>query len=341
MPPAGGDLDRLETVILERLRDEFARRELAYRRRPVPLQGGRFSAVYAFEVTPAIPDWGTSFVIRCIDSRARAHLEVDLHDAANGAVRCAPRVALSVPDRDGGGARYIVMERLPGRPYLRGVEPWQFALDLPKLTGWWPRRLSEVLAALAGVDLDRAAVMLERHRGCDDPARPGRHLRAVASVLGDEPRLAATIDWLHARRPPPPKQLALVHGDLWPANVFIHGKDIRLIDWTRGCIDDPALDVGFAKVAFRLMPEPFPPPPPVRQLVQLIGRSIARRISAHCDALVGGTERVRYYEALRCAVELADVVVERRAHGRSGWDHGVPAIVRHLERITKQSIEFR
>jgi hypothetical protein len=123
--------------------------------------------------------------------------------------------------------------------------------------------------------------------------------------------------------------------------VFIGRGSIRLIDWTRGGIDDPALDVGFAKVGLALMPEPFPPPPPINQIVNIAGRSMARRLSARCEPMVGEAERVRYFEALRCAVELADLVAERSAGRVSGWEHGVPAVVRHLEHITNQSIDFR
>jgi hypothetical protein len=134
----------------------------------------------------------------------------------------------------------------------------------------------------------------------------------------------------------------LVHGDLWPGNVLVlDGAMSGLVDWTRGAIGDPALDVGFARVGVLLMPEPFPPPPPIRQLIHAAGTHIAEGIGERCTAAVGGEERVRYHEALRCAVELANVVVERRAGARPGWDHGVPALVRHLEGISGQAVPFR
>jgi aminoglycoside phosphotransferase (APT) family kinase protein len=232
------------------------------------------------------------------------------------------------------------MERFAGRAYLRGVEPWRFALDLPKLVSSWPRQLPRVLDALARVDPDEAMATLERHGVPEELARPGRHLRAVSANLANEPTLACVIDWLHDNRPSSPERLALVHGDLWPGNVFVGAGEIGLIDWNRGGVDDPALDIGFAKVGFALMPEPFPPPPPIRQLAHLVGRSIARRLSSHSDPLVGGADRVRYYEALRCMVELADVVAERSSGSRPGWEHGVPALVHHLEIITGRPIAF-
>lgn len=93
-------------------------------------------------------------------------------------------------------------------------------------------------------------------------------------------------------------------------------------------------------MGFLLMPEPFPPPPPLRQLVHAAGVRIAEGIGEQCTVSVGGGERVRYYEALRCAVQLATVVAERRAGTKPGWDHGVPALVGHLEAITGQSVQF-
>jgi hypothetical protein len=107
-----------------------------------------------------------------------------------------------------------------------------------------------------------------------------------------------------------------------------------------GAVGDPALDVGFARVGFLLMPEPFPPPQPLRQVVHAAGAHIAEGIGAQCTAGVGGEERVRYYEALRCAVQLAMVVVERRAGTKAGWAHGVPALVGHLEAISGQRVPF-
>jgi aminoglycoside phosphotransferase (APT) family kinase protein len=304
------------------------------------LAGGKFSSVYAFELHPRPESWTGSFVLRLVGPAEHARLEAGLHVAAIAEGLSAPRLLFWEPDAPGLGGGYLVMEQIPGRTCLRGVEPWRFALDLPRILFAWPRQLLEVISALGRVDPAEAVSSLEHQGVADELARPGRHLRAVATALAGEPALAGAIDWLHTHQPPPPKRLALVHGDLWPGNVFVRGDEIQLIDWTRGGVDDPALDVGFAKVGFDLMPEPFPPPPPIRQLAHQAGSSVARRVSAHCDRLVGGSDRVRYYEAVRCAVELADVVVERSTGHRPGWEHGVPALVRRLEEITGRPIAF-
>jgi aminoglycoside phosphotransferase (APT) family kinase protein len=331
--------EQLAAVVLGRLRDELGT-DVSFRRPPIAMGGGKFSSVYAFEVTPSPEGWAGSFVIRLVSSPEQVRLEAGLHRAAQAEGLRAPRLLLWEAAAPSLGTGYLIMERVPGRSYLRGVEPRRFVLDLPKLLASWPRQVPRILNALARVDVDAAVAVLDRDGVPDDLSRPGRHLRAVSVTLAGEPTLAGTVGWLHDNAPSPPSRLALVHGDLWPGNVFIDRREIRLIDWTRGGIDDPALDVGFAKVGFALMPEPFPPPAPIRQLGEAIGRSIARRLAVHCEPLVGGADRVQYYEALRCAVELADVVTGRAAGTRPGWDHGVPALIRHLENITKQSIAF-
>ena len=88
------------------------------------------------------------------------------------------------------------------------------------------------------------------------------------------------------------------------------------------------------------MPEPFPPRPPIRGAIDGFGNRISRRIHERCAADVGGVRRVEYYEALRCIVQLAAVVDERRRAQRNGWEHGVPALVRHFTTISGVNLAF-
>jgi aminoglycoside phosphotransferase (APT) family kinase protein len=245
------------------------------------------------------------------------------------------------PTTDVLGATFMVMEMLPGRAFLRGVEPMRFALDLPKLVRSWPAQFAAVLETLGRVDGTSVLRVLERH-GVPEPfARSTRHLDWAEGVLREERAFAAAVGWLRANAPPPPKRSVLVHGDLWPGNVLMRDGTVSgLVDWTMGAVGDPALDVGFARVGFLLMPEPFPPPPPIRQLVHAAGVRIAESIGVRCTAGVGGEARVRYYEALRCVVQLAAVVADRHAGTVPGWAHGVPALVGHLEAVSGQPVPF-
>ena len=219
--------------LVECLRRKLGQPSLRYQRPPRPLAGGKFSEVYVLELVPQPEGWDGTVVCRLLRSSDQTRLEAALSVAAVADGLSAPRLLMSEPDAPELGGGYLVMERVPGRTYLRGVDPWKFVLDLPKLLSSWPTQFAKVVGALGRVDVDRSAATLERHGVPNDLARPGRHLRAVSSLLADEPMLAAVVGWLHDNEPAAPERLALVHGDLWPGNVFVDGDAIRLIDWTR------------------------------------------------------------------------------------------------------------
>ena len=198
-----------------------------------------------------------------------------------------------------------------------------------------------VLEQLGRADTTPLLEAMERHGVPERSAWSTRHLDHAESMLGEEAAFREAIPWLRAHAPPPPERPTLVHGDLWPGNVLMRDGSLSgLVDWPRGAIGEPALDVGFARVGFLLMPEPFPPPSPFRQLVHLAGMHIAEGIDDRCTSAVGGEERVRYYEALRCVVELATSWSNAAPAPKPGWDHGVPALVRHLEAVSGQPVPF-
>lgn len=301
---------------------------------PRPLKGGRFSSVWDFELANAPRRWAGPLVLRVVDGGRQARLEAALQQGARSGGIAAPEVLLV--DEVESGASLIVMERLAGRSYLRGVEPWRFAMDFPKLVTQWPRRFERVLGALRHVDVDAVRRVLAEHGLDEDETSTDRHLARVTAALSRDDAYGQLLEWLHSHAPPAPARPALVHGDLWPANVFT-SPHLSLIDWTNAAIGDPALDVGFAKIGWRLMPQPFPPPPPIAQIAAAGGRSVARRISSRCDRLVGGPVRVRYYEALRCAVEIANVVDGEVADAPSGWASALPVLTRHVGRIMRNT----
>ena len=144
------------------------------------------------------------------------------------------------------------------------------------------------------------------------------------------------LEWLRDHLPAAPERPSVLHGDLWPANVLQHrGHLTGLVDWERAAIGDPALDIGFAKVGLSLLPAPVQVAAPIRQGINAAGRSMAARLEEHYNRQSPlSPERVRYYEALRCAVELA-IVASRRASDKpgvatSGWYHGQDALTAAL-----------
>lgn len=339
---ASPSLGELQSKLLERLRAELGDPDLTYAVPPARLGGGAFSSMFTFELATPPSGWSGRLALRLVDSSPmQVRTEAGLQEGARAAGLPAPRVLLVEPTADVLGATFMVMEMLPGRAFLRGVEPMRFARDFPKLVRSWPGEFAAVLEMLGRVDGTSVLGVMQRYGVPERFARSTRHLDWAEVVLTEERAFDAAIGWLRASEPSPPERSVLVHGDLWPGNVLMRDGTVSgLVDWTMGAVGDPALDVGFARVGFLLMPEPFPPPPPLRQLVHAAGVRIAESIGARCTAGVGGEERVRYYEALRCVVQIAAVVAERRADTKPGWAHGVPALVGHLEAISGQPVPF-
>ena len=254
----------------------------------------------------------------------------------------APVVLLSHDRVEVLGRMFMVMEQRPGRPSLSGVRWDVFARELPKLLVSWPAAVAQIARDLharpAGAVLDEAEALGIK------PSRLAveRHLLFVEDRLSRLGRLGMTpaLKWLRDQLPAAPERPSVLHGDLWPANVLRRrGRLTGLVDWERAAIGDPALDIGFAKVGLSLLPAPVQVPTPIRQGITAAGRSMAARLEDQYNRQGPlSPERVRYYEALRCAVELA-IVASRRASdepgfARSGWYHGQDALTRHFGEIT-------
>ena len=224
----------------------------------------------------------------------------------------APRVILADNDPDRLGSMFVVMERLPGRGFLRGVRPDQFVPDFPKLCLRWPKVLLEVAERLHQVD--PAPVLAAAAKGGIQTTQltVSRQIEFVAANLeafgGHRTKDASA--WLSGNEPTPVDVPSIIHGDLWPANVLMQGGRLTgLVDWTMAGIGDPALDLGYA-CGLAMMPAPLPPPPPIRQGIHAAGRNLARRIrEQYCERTQTTPERVEFYEALRCLVELSAVLV--------------------------------
>jgi aminoglycoside phosphotransferase (APT) family kinase protein len=323
------------------LRDHLEAPDLQLTRPLEPLRGGSFTAIWRFELRDPPAGWSGPLVLRFIAGMPmQVRCEAGLQDGARAAGVPAPRVVAIETDPEPLGQRFIVMELLPHRPLLGGVTPLRFARDLPRLVRTWPDRFEAVLRRLGAADPEVVVRELERHGAKERFYLTTRHLSWAGQVLGDERAFDAVLAWLRANEPPLPSRPALVHGDLWPGNVLADGKQLGgLVDWTMGAVGDPALDLGFAKVGLLLAPDPFPPPS-LRRLVDWYTTRVAEEIHRRCAPLVGGDDRVRYFEAMRCVVQIAASVTERNAGGTVGWAHGMPALVAHLEATTGCSVPF-
>ena len=135
--------------------------------------------------------------------------------------------------------------------------------------------------------------------------------------------LADGLDWLVSRRPPDVARSVVCHGDLHPGNILTDGNRLTgVLDYTVVTIAEPALDVGYTAMGFDLTP--IDAPRPIQRLAARFGQGISRRYVAAYVAKSGSdVSNQRYYEALRCAGELSNVIAYRLARAR-GEEHDAP-----------------
>lgn len=338
----GGPVADLDSRMLALLRKRIDQR-VEFSTPPAPLTGGAFSAMYEFELSAAPPEWSVPLVLRLIPfSGVQVLIEAALQEGARAGGVPAPAVLLVEPEADLLGTPFMVMEKLSGHGFVRGIQWHRFARSFPALLRSWPETFFEVMTLLGGCDIAPAISSLSRFGISTEEALTTRHLTWAEQLLGEEKAFDDLLVWLKRHQPSLPSRLALVHGDLWPANVMVKGKKLTgLVDWTMGAIGDPALDVGFALVGMAKIPEPFPPPPPIRNVVHAAGLNVAGRMAAKTAALVGDAERVAYFEVLRCAMEFAAVHNGRRVGRPTGWEHGISALRSHVKRITGIEVCFQ
>jgi aminoglycoside phosphotransferase (APT) family kinase protein len=334
--------------LLRFLQDELGSDAVTFAEAPRRMSGGAFTEVFRFRLSGLEGAWASPLVLRLYggdDDRTQPRLEEAIQNGVAEAGFPAPRVLLAHCDDDVLHKMFVVMERVPGRPALRGIRWDQFIRDFPQLFVRWPATLARIAADLHEVD---ASVVLRsaRTHGLEAASvSTRRHIEFVERQLDRYGGYdtSEALAWLQASEPSLPAVLSAVHGDLWPANVLEHRRRLSgVVDWNRAAVGDPALDIGFAKAGLALMPAPFPPPPPIAHAVHAAGRSMANRLQQAYTALHPMTDdRVSYYEALRCLVELA-VVLAHRADAEQGitrgprppWENGIAALTKHFTTVT-------
>ena len=269
-------------------------------------------------------------------------LERAVHNGLARVGMPTPVVLLSHDGVEVLGRMFMVMEHCPGRPSLKGVRWDVFASELPKLLASWPAAVAQIARDLHSCSADSVLEEAEALGINQSRLAVERHLLFVEDRLSrfGGQGMTPALEWLRAHLPTAPERPSVLHGDLWPANVLRHrGHLTGLVDWERAAIGDPALDIGFAKVGLSLLPAPVGVPTPIRQGITAAGRSMAARLENHYNRQSPlSPEGVRYYEALRCALELAIVASRRRSNepgfARSGWYYGQDALTRHFGEVT-------
>lgn len=299
----------LGTRLLDYLRLHLDEPQLSFEQRPSRLAPGMVAEVWSLALRDAPAGWSDPLVLRLYPGEAHVaslRVEAAFQNGLASQGFPAPRVLHTEDDGDALGRRFMIMQRMPGRPAVRGTRPDRFVAALPKLVASWPANLAAVAIRLHGCATDPVRSEAE-NRGLE-PTYLGwdRHLRLLDErvSLHSSPSWAEGLGWLHAHLPPPPSDPVVVHGDLWAANVLYEKRRTfsGLVDWERATLGEPELDIGFARVGWALMPAPTVVPPPIHQALRFMGQSMAHRIAAEYQSLAPlDKDRVRYYEALRCA----------------------------------------
>jgi aminoglycoside phosphotransferase (APT) family kinase protein len=297
----------LAEELLDTARAATGRAELAYAEPPARLGGGFFTENHSFRFADAPRPWDGPLVVRLFPDEAPADLarrEAAVQRVLVDQGYPAPPVVWFDADARLAGRRCFVMRKLPGRALIGGIQFRELLTSVPKLF----RRLVDTTAsAQAWLHcLDAAPFVAEL---ADAPAGPERWFE----LLADYDDLAPARDWLVAHRPPEVMRPVICHGDLWPGNVLVDGDELSgVLDYTVVTVAEPALDVGFVAMSFDLVPLDLPDP--LQRLAVAIARGFRRRyVDAYIRETGADLANQRYYEALRCATELTNVVSHRSA----------------------------
>ena len=133
--------------LLAFLRERLGDRHVEFDQALRPLKGGAFTEVLSFALTGAPDRWMGPLVLRLYpktDNRDQPRLELAVQNAVADAGFPAPRVLLAHCEPDVLGQMFVVMERLPGRAFLRGIRWDQFARDFPRVVVAWPSVLARL-----------------------------------------------------------------------------------------------------------------------------------------------------------------------------------------------------
>jgi aminoglycoside phosphotransferase (APT) family kinase protein len=342
--------DRFLAFLRERLDDQ----RIAFDEGPRRLTGGAFTEVFSFRLTKVPAAWAMPLVLRLYpttDDQDQPRLEQAIQNGVAEAGFPAPRVLLAHCEREILDHMFVVMARIPGRAFLRGVRWDQFARDFPRVVIAWPAVLARLQRRLHELDPSFVLESTSAQGLTLSTVSTRRHLEFVERQLEEFGGAGARdgLAWIRTNEPSYPVSPSVVHGDLWPGNVLLRDRQVTgVVDWNVAAVGDPALDVGFAKAGLALIPDPFPPPPPIRQGLRVAGVSVARRFhDAYNELCPVAYERVQYYEALRCLLELCTVIryrkeVERGVRSslpRPPWDHGAEALTKHFSSVS--GVPFR
>jgi len=322
--------------LLDVVRGDTGQATVDYAEPPVRLGGGFFTENHAFSLRGAPAPWDGALVVRLFPKEAPPDLarrEAAVQQILATQGYPAPPIVWFEDGARLCGRHCFVMRRLPGSALIGGIRPRELLPSAHKLL----RQLVNVTAsAQAWLHRLDASPLVERLG--DVPLGVERWFEHLAAFDG----LAAGLDWLVANRPPDAARMVICHGDLHPGNILTDRDRLTgVLDYTVVTIAEPALDVGYTTMSFDITP--IDAPAPIRRVAARFGHDIGRRyVAAYVAATGADLTNQRYYEALRCASELTNVVSFRRARARGEqhdaprptWDAVVPEMIEYFRART-------
>jgi aminoglycoside phosphotransferase (APT) family kinase protein len=346
--------------LLPQLRAELEEPDLTYAEPPVSVIGGFDTLIYSFRLKSAPEDWSGPLILRVFRQHTnplRARWEGAVQTALVELGYPAPRVLLVGTTTEAVGGVFVIMERLPGKMMLEDVfKPARLFSALPRILSDVPRVVAKAQASLHALDPAPLLRALDDQGLPADDVGPAGLSQRMASVDGqlDQARhriegdaldgLKTGLQWLLDHRPPEPQERVICHGDFHPLNILMERESVSgVIDWANTTIADPAFDVGNTNVLLRLAPLELPLV--LEGITNVVRPILARRYyDAYRQLRTVDPEAMKYYEALRCVVELVGVAQRRLADAgiiepRSGpnpW--GAPPatnrLMSHFRKIT-------
>ncbi len=298
------------------LRAELGDPELRYAKAPTLIVRGLDATVLAFELSDAPESHRGPLILRLFDPdlpAARVRRERVVH-------RILGELGYPVPGVLGqgrlGDRTFLLMERLPGRPFFDVLMPLCGVALLASALGWhapwlavgilyvgvtvrWMRRLHHL-------PTERVPDLLEGTGVTVDALR----LDAAIDALEERARrlegasLEPAIAWLREHRPEEGDEV-LCHGDFWPGNLLCTAHGVSgLIDWGDALLAPCEYELAWSQVAYRSgLPVPGPAwladpvtrlSTPLVWLVLSLNRTTYRALEPIDPA------RMRYFVAFHC-----------------------------------------
>jgi len=340
--------------LLDYLRTRTGAQELTYADPPQQIVGGYDTRIFAFQLANAPASFSGPLILRLFaedDDPLRARWEGAVQTSVAGMGYPAPRMLAANSCTDPLGAAFLIMKRLPGRPMLQAAT---FAAMLPqavRLLTVYPRVLAQYQAQLHALDPGPLLRAIEAEElPTAGPSEAGISRRS-ATLDGQLEQLAHRIErlsleqfrpalqWLLDNRPSDPARPVICHGDFHPINILMaEGAVTGVIDWSMTTVADAAFDVGNTRVLLAIAPMELPAV--LDSILAPLRRVLVRRYSqAYLRQRPVDVDNVRYFEALRCLIELS-WVGERRAAGagtyRNPWgsSRSTGKLISHFRQVT-------